>query len=247
MKTMNTQFTLEQLQTLRLNGMAKRYQSALDLPSHQQEDAHSLVALLCQAELEYRNHYRTERLLKNSRLRYHAVLEEVICTPERGLTREMILRLADGMFIEKGENVLISGLTGTGKSYFSCALGRSACLLGYKTLYFSMNKFLEALTQTKLDGSYLKWIKNIANQQVLILDDFGIKPLTHDARIALLDILEDRYGKGATIITSQLPVDKWYEFINEPTTAEAILDRLTASVHRVELLGKSLRRRKLNH
>lgn len=244
---MNTQFTLEQLKTLRLNGMAKRYQAALDLPSHQQEDAHSLVALLSQAELEYRNHYRTERLLKNSRLRYHAVLEEVICTPERGLTREMILRLSDGMFIEKGENVLIAGLTGTGKSYFSCALGRSACLLGYKTLYFSMNKFLEALTQTKLDGSYLKWIKNIANHQVLILDDFGIKPLSHDARLALLDILEDRYGKGATIITSQLPVDKWYEFINEPTTAEAILDRLTASAHRVELLGKSLRRKKINN
>lgn len=217
---MNTQFTLEQLKALRLNGMAKRYQAAVDLPSHQQEDAHSLVALLSQAEVEYRNHYRTERLLKNSRLRYNAILEEVICTPERGLTREMILRLSDGMFIEKGENVLIGGLTGTGKSYFSCALGRSACLLGYKTLYFSMNKFLEALTQTKLDGSYLKWIKNIANHQVLILDDFGIKPLSHDARLALLDILEDRYGKGTTIITSQLPVDKWYEFINEPTTAD---------------------------
>lgn len=244
---MNTQFTLGQLKNLRLNGMAKRYQAALDLPSHQQEDAHSLVALLSQAEVEYRNHYRTERLLKNSRLRYNAILEEVICTPERGLTREMVLRLSDGMFIEKGENVLISGLTGTGKSYFSCALGRSACLLGYKTLYFSMNKFLEALTQTKLDGSYLKWIKNIANHQVLILDDFGIKPLSHDARLALLDILEDRYGKGATIITSQLPVDKWYEFINEPTTAEAILDRLTASAHRVELLGKSLRRKKINN
>lgn len=244
---MNTQFTLEQLKSLRLNGMVKRYQAAVDLPSHKQEDAHSLVALLCQAEVEYRNHYRTERLLKNSRLRYNATLEEVICTPERGLTKEMTLRLADGMFIEKGENVLISGLTGTGKSFFSCALGRSACLLGYKTLYFSMNKLLEALTQTKLDGSYLKWIKNIANQQVLILDDFGIKPLSHDARLALLDILEDRYGKGATIITSQLPVDKWYEFINEPTTAEAILDRLTASAHRVELLGKSLRRKKLNN
>lgn len=244
---MNTQFTLEQLKSLRLSGMAKRYQAAVDLPLHKQEDAHSLVALLCQAEVEYRNHYRTERLLKNSRLRYNATLEEVICTPERGLTKEMTLRLADGMFIEKGDNVLISGLTGTGKSFFSCALGRSACLLGYKTLYFSMNKFLEALMQTKLDGSYLKWIKNIANQQVLILDDFGIKPLSHDARLALLDILEDRYGKGATIITSQLPVDKWYEFINEPTTAEAILDRLTASAHRVELLGKSLRRKKINN
>lgn len=137
--------------------MSKRYQAAIDLPSHEQEDAHSLVALLCQAEVEYRNYYRTERLLKNSRLRYHAVLEEVICSPERGLTRKMVLRLSDGMFIEKGETVLISGLTGTGKSFFSCALGRSACLLGHKTLYFSMNKFLEGLVQAKLDGSYLKW------------------------------------------------------------------------------------------
>jgi DNA replication protein DnaC len=241
---MNTQFTLEQLYSLKLEGMAKRYQAALALPVHQQEEAHSLVALLCQAEVEYRNYYRTQRLLKNSRLRYNAVLEEVICTPERGLTKETILRLADCMFIKKAENVLISGVTGTGKSFFSCALGRSACLLGYKTLYFSMNKFLEALTQAKLDGSYLKWIKTIANHQLLILDDFGIKALSHDGRLALLDILEDRYDSGSTIITSQLPVDKWYEFINEPTIADAILDRLTATAHKIELTGQSLRKRK---
>lgn len=241
---MNTQFTLEQLYSLKLEGMAKRYQAALALPVHQQEEAHSLLALLCQAEVEYRNYYRTQRLLKNSRLRYNAVLEEVICTPERGLTKETILRLADGMFIKKAENVLISGVTGTGKSFLSCALGRSACLLGYKTLYFSMNKFLEALTQAKLDGSYLKWIKTIANHQLLILDDFGIKALSHDGRLALLDILEDRYASGSTIITSQLPVDKWYDFINEPTIADAILDRLTATAHKIELTGQSLRKRK---
>lgn len=241
---MNTQVTLEQLQALKLEGMAKRYQASLALPAHQQEDAHSLIALLCQAEVEYRNHYRTQRLLKNSRLRYNAVLEEVICTPERGLTKEAILRLADGMFIEKAENVLICGVTGTGKSFLSCALGRSACLLGYKTVYFSMNKFLEALTQTRLDGSYLKWIKTIAAHRLLIFDDFGIKELSHDARLALLDILEDRYATGSTIITSQLPVDKWYDYINEPTIADAILDRLTASAHKIELTGKSLRRKK---
>jgi DNA replication protein DnaC len=241
---MNTQFTLEQLQALKLDGMAKRYQSALALPVHQQEEAHSLIALLCQAETEHRNHYRTQRLLKNSRLRYNAVLEEVICSPERGLTKETILRLADGMFIEKSENVLVHGVTGTGKSYLSCALGRSACLLGYKTLYYSMNKFLEALMQARLDGSYLKWVKMIATHKLLILDDFGIKALSHDARLTLLDILEDRYANGSTIITSQLPIDKWYDFINEPTTADAILDRLTASAHKIELTGKSLRRRK---
>ncbi|TKT90943.1 IS21-like element helper ATPase IstB [Dyadobacter frigoris] len=241
---MNTQITVEQLNALKLTGMAKRYQAALALPSHQQEDAHSLIALLCQSELEYRNHYRTERLLKNSKLRYNALLEEVICTPERGLSREMLLRLSDGMFIEKAENILICGQTGTGKSFLACAIGRSCCLLGYKTLYFSMNKFLENLSQAKLDGSYLKWIRNIAGHQVLILDDFGLKPLSPDARLAMLDILEDRYGKSATIVTSQLPVDKWHEFINEPSVADAVLDRLTASANKIDLVGSSLRRRK---
>jgi DNA replication protein DnaC len=111
---MNKNATLEQLNTLRLNGMARRYEAVLALPSHQQEDAHTLIAMLCQAELEYKNHYRTERLLKNSKLRYHAVLQEMVCKPERGLTREMLLSLSDGMFITKGQNVLITGVTGTG-------------------------------------------------------------------------------------------------------------------------------------
>ena len=111
---MNKNSTLEQLSTLKLTGMSRRYQASLNLPSHQQEDAHALLAMLCQAEIEYRNHQRTERLLKNSKLRYHALLEEIICKPERGLTREMLLRLSDDLFITKGENVLITGVTGTG-------------------------------------------------------------------------------------------------------------------------------------
>jgi DNA replication protein DnaC len=241
---MNKNATLEQLNTLRLNGMAKRYEAVLALPSHQQEDAHALIAMLCQAELEYKNHYRTERLLKNSKLRYHAVLEEMVCKPERGLTREMLLSLSDGMFITKGQNVLITGVTGTGKSHLACALGRNACLMGHKVLYLSMNKFLEAIAQARVDGSYLKWIKNIAAHAVVILDDFGLKPLSHDAKLTLLDILEDRYGNGSTIITSQLPLDKWYAFINEATLADSLLDRLTASAHQIDLLGSSWRKRK---
>lgn len=241
---MNQQETLQQLRSLKLSGMAKRYETMLALPAHQQEDFHAALAQLCQAERLYRNQYRTERLLAMSKLRYHALLEEVFTSPERGLDRPTLLVLSEMNFIEKAENLILCGLTGTGKSYLACALGRQACLLGHRTLYLTMNKFLEALAQTRIDGTYLKWAKQLTANRLIILDDFGLKPLSHDAKLALLDLLEERYGNGSVIITSQLPVQAWYEFIDEPTLADAILDRLTASATKIELQGKSLRKRK---
>lgn len=243
---MNTDQTIEQLKTLRLAGMTRRYEAVAALPVHDLQDVHELLASMVQAEIEYREHSRTQKYLKASRLRYNALPEEVICNPERGITREQVLRLSDGTFIERSQNVLITGSTGSGKSFLACALGRSACLLGYKTLYISMNRFMDLVMQSRLDGTYLKWIKSISAQKLLILDDFGLKEVSAEARLALLDILEDRYENSSVIITSQLPVEAWYNFIDEPTLADAIMDRLTASAHRLPLQGKSLRKKK-NH
>lgn len=241
---MNTQSTVEQLQQLKLYGMSKRYQSVLDQPAHHQPEAHTLTAMLADAETQYRLTQRTQLYLRLSRLRYNALPEQVHATPQRGLAKEQLLLLCDGMFIEKSENVLITGATGCGKSYLACALGRQACMLGYRTLYFAMNRFIEALANARLDGSYIKWLNQIARTPLLIIDDFGLQPLDHNIKLALLQILEDRYGQGSTIITSQLPVKAWYEHIEEPTIADAIMDRLTAHAHKFELKGESMRKKK---
>lgn len=243
---MNQQSTLEQLQELKLSGMAKRYDAILKQPIHQQPEPHTLIALLTEAEVGYRVYQRTELYLRLAKLRYQATVEQINCTPGRGITKEMLVTLSDGTFIEKSENLLICGATGCGKSFFACAIGRNACLLGHRTLYYSMNRFIEALAAARLDGTYIRWLNQIAKTPLLIIDDFGLQPLTHDMRLTLLQILEDRFAKGSTIVTSQLPVNKWYQYINEPTLADAICDRLTSNAHKIELKGESLRKKKNN-
>jgi len=243
---MNQQSTLEQLQELKLSGMAKRYEAILNQPVHQQPEPHALIATLAEAESGYRIHQRTQLYLRLAKLRYNATPEQINCTPGRGITKEILIMLSDGTFIEKSENLLITGATGCGKSYLACAMGRNACLLGHRTLYYSMNRFIEALAAARLDGTYLRWINAIAKTPLLIIDDFGLQTLNHDMRLTLLQILEDRFAKGSTIVTSQLPVNKWYEYIKEPTLADAICDRLTSNAHKIELKGESLRRKNKN-
>lgn len=238
---MNTEATLEQLRELKLYGMARGYQAVLSLPIHNQPETHELLAQLTQQELEHKRFKRTELYLRLSKLRYAAMLEEVTCSKERNLSREQLSLLADCSWIDKAENILICGATGVGKSFLACALGHQACLMGYKTLYLNMNRFIEKVTLAKLDGTFVRLLNQIEKTQLLILDDFGLQPLNADNRLALLQILEDRYRKKATIIASQLPVAKWHEYLGDPTLADAILDRLTAHAHRLDLKGKSLR------
>lgn len=241
----NTDQTIEQLKQLKLLGMAQAYGTTLTLPSHELPTAHELMAVLVEAEQQNRTQQRTQLYLKLSGLRYDAVLEQIKCSPERNITRDQILALADCTFIQRAENILITGSTGCGKSFLACAFGRQACTLGYKTLYLGMNRFTEKLSLSKLDGSYIKLLNHIEKMPLIIIDDFGLIPLENQARTALLQVLEDRYGKRSTIITSQLPVNKWYQYINEPTLADAIMDRLSGSAHRFELKGESLRKKKI--
>ncbi len=240
---MNTTATLQQLNELKLTGMARSYESVLQLSTHQQPEAHALIAQMCDAEKQNRVFYKTQFFLKISKLRYAATIEELSFTKDRNLTKEQVLQLSDCSYLDRAENILISGSTGSGKSFLACALGHQACVMGYKTLYLNLNRFTEKLMMAKLDGTFVKLLNQLEKTSLLILDDFGLAPMEQNTRLALLQILEDRYAKRSIMIASQIPINKWYEAINEPTLADAIMDRLTANAHRFELKGESLRKK----
>jgi len=241
---MNTQITLDHLSQLKLHGMSRAYQALLSMPLQDQPSLNQFMARLAEAEIQERAQKKTEMFLLQSKMRYHAVLEQVHCNANRNLEREKLMMVADCTFIERAENLLICGATGCGKSYLACAIGRQACIFGYRTMYFGMNRFLERISSSKLDGTYVKLLNQIEKTHLIILDDFGLQPLDGITRLALLQILEDRYGKKSIIIASQLPVSKWYEYIGESTIADAIMDRLSVNAHRFELKGESLRKKK---
>ena len=242
---MNTTETLQQMQQLRLQGMHQSYRSQLELPMDQQLQGHDLVAQLVQSEQLNRANEKTAYYLKLAKLRLPATAEQIECSPSRNLTKQQMATLMEGRYLQQGENVLITGATGCGKSYLACALGHQACFQGYKTTYLGMNRLIEKITLSKLDGTYIKLLNHLERQTLIILDDFGLQNLGQEVRLTLLQLLEDRYGKKSIIVTSQLPLAKWYDYINEPTLADAILDRLTANAHRIELKGESLRRKKI--
>lgn len=238
---MNNQVSLEKLKELKLTGMAKAYEAILTMPVHEQPGYPIVVNRLIEAEQLYRQQKRTDMYLRLSKLRYNAVIEQVTCSTARNLTTDQLTAISDCIFIDRAENVLITGATGCGKSYLACALGRQACSLGYRVYYFGMSRLMEKITLSKVDGTYIKLMNNIAKTDLFILDDFGLHPLDTITRLALLQILEDRYGLKSTIIVSQLPTANWHDYIAEPTLADAILDRLFANAHRFDLKGDSLR------
>jgi DNA replication protein DnaC len=240
---MNTN-TLDKLRRLKFFGMFHAFKSSLETGKTNDYTADELLGHLVDIEWEYRQNRRIDRQLLYARFRYKASVEEIHYHADRSIDRNQVMRLADCTFIDRNENLLITGSTGIGKSYVASAIGHQACILGYKVFYASTPKLFAKLKMAKADGSYMKEVTRIERQQLLILDDFGIQPFDAQSRAALMEIIEDRHGKTSLIITSQLPVSKWHEVIGEKTIADAILDRIVHDAHRLELTGESMRKKR---
>ncbi|HOU03265.1 MAG TPA: IS21-like element helper ATPase IstB [Bacteroidales bacterium] len=241
-----TQETLEKIKKLHLWGMARTYETSLENDKLSGLSADELVNMLIEAEWDDRQNRNIERRLRNARFRYQSSVESIDYQAERNLDRGQILRFAECNFVRKHENIIITGSTGIGKSYIATALGHQACTLGFKVYYANLGKLFSRLKMGKADGSYLKEISKIERQDLLIIDDFGLLPIDSQNRSALMEIVEDRHKRASMIITSQLPVNCWYEVIGEKTVADAILDRIVHDAHRIELRGESLRKTRDN-
>ena len=235
--------TLSKMNQLKLYGMQRTLESLIETRTYQHLTHDEYIAMLVQSEWEDRENRRIQRALRCAHFRYHASVEEIDFIQNRNLDKNQFLRFTDCSFIDRRENIIVSGPTGVGKSQLISALGHQGCLKGYKVLYFNCQKLFAMLRVAKADGSYPREITRIEKADLLILDDFGLQAFDAQSRMVLLEIIEDRYDKKSTIITSQLPFDKWYEVIGEGTIADAILDRLYHGSHRIDLKGESLRKK----
>jgi len=239
-----TQETLEKLKKLKLLGMVRAYQTSLESDRLLELSADELLSMLVDAEWDDRLNRNIERRLRNAKFRYQSSVENIDFDVDRNLNRNQLMRFAECTYIQKQENILITGSTGIGKSHLATALGHQACTLGFKVYYANMAKLFSKLKMGKADGSYTREIARIERQDLLILDDFGLLPIDNQNRSALMEIIEDRHKKASMIITSQLPVNCWHEVIGEKTIADAILDRIVHDAHRIDLKGESMRKPK---
>jgi len=241
---MNQQTTVEKMKQLRLFGMASAYHQSLQDHLYQDYTLDQFTALLVDHEWEERQNRRIKSLVKQASFRSQASSHDIDYTTSRNLDKNQFERLLGLNFLKQAENIIFTGPTGVGKSHLAQAIGIAACQMLYKVQYYNTARLMEEVKIAKLDGTYVKLLKRIQKMDLLILDDFGLNPFDQYARQALMDILEDRYGKASTIVVSQIPVAQWHGTIGEGTIADAILDRLVHASHRVSLEGESLRKKK---
>lgn len=235
--------TLEKLRGLHLTAMAASWVSQREDPSIAQIDFDTRFGLLVDAEVTSRDNKRLERALREAKLRIAtACLEDIDFAPTRELDRALVRQLATGHWLTSHTNIVITGMTGTGKTYLGCALAQQACRLGRRALYRRVPRLLEEAALAHADGTFQRLLGRLGKVDVLLLDDWGLAPLRDAERRDLLEILEDRHGSRSTIVTSQIPVEKWHDHLGDPTIADAILDRLIHNAHRLKLKGPSKRK-----
>lgn len=241
---MLTHPTLDMLRDLGLHGMAKGFQDLDPQPEARALDHGEWLAILLENEVTLRRQKRFEARARAARLRHDAQVEDADFRAERGLDRSLFLKLAGCDWIHQRHGLLITGPAGVGKSWLACALGHKACREDFSVVYHRAPRLFATLALARGDGRYARMLKALARTDLLILDDWGPEKLNDEQRRDLLEIVEDRYERRSTIVTSQVPVDHWYEIIGNPTIADAILDRLVHNAYRIELTGDSMRKRR---
>ncbi len=242
---MLTHPTLDQMHRLGLAGMATAYRELTEQIHANDLSFDERLGLMLDREIALRADKRLTNRLATAKLRFaNASIEDIDFTAHRGLDRRNVLSLAQGAWLKANENLILTGQTGTGKTWIACAFGRQAARLDYSVLYVRMPRLFEDLALARLDGRFPRLIDKLARVQLLILDDWGTHTLSDRQRLDLLEIFEERYRRKSTLITAQIPVATWHEMIGEATLADAILDRIVHNAHRITLEGDSMRKRK---
>ena len=235
--------TIDKLNSMRLTGMAKEVRTQLETPEIHNLPFEDRLALIVDMEFMERERRQLATRLKNAKMRQNAVLEDLDTRASRQIDRSLLASLSTCQWVKKKHNLLITGATGAGKTWLSCALSHTACRLGITTLYHRLPTLMQELDLARHDGRYKKVMKSIANADLLVLDDWGIAPMSPEQLRDLLEIIDERYHKSSTLITSQLPVANWHEALNDPTMADAILDRVLHNAYKIDLKGEESMRK----
>ena len=240
---MNAEQVRSKMAELGFGGMIQSFDDQISMPNFRDLSFEERIIHMLENEVLWRDNRRKERLLRAAKLREQACMEDINYNPKRGLDKSVMASLSNCDWITNGQNIIITGPTGAGKTWLACALGNQACRRGLKTNFFRLPLFLEDLAELHKDSTFTKKVEQVSKLNLLILDDFGLSKLNAMARRDLLEVVEARSGRRSTIITTQLPVEKWHDYLSEgnPTAADAIIDRLVGSAHRLKLKGDSMR------